>query len=184
MTYSFFEKLNNISTKEYAPVPFWSWNSEILPNEAICQIQQMKEVGFGGFIIHARAGLKTEYLSDKWFKCVKACIEEANKLNMCVWIYDEFGYPSGFVGGTLLNDAYNLAEYLEYKVLDYFDQDAFVVYQKVQDKYIRIERQTESNCYYTIYKLKSSCNVDILNPRVVDLFIGKVYFLTNFISIQ
>ncbi len=175
MNKSFFSALDNISLKEYAPVPFWSWNNKIEREECKRQIRQMKEVGFGGFIIHARAGLKTEYLSEEWFACVEACIEEAKKQDMCVWIYDEFGYPSGFVGGTLLSDENNLAEYLEYERREAFDENAFAVFVEKGGVYQRVEVPMDADCYYTIYKRKSPCNVDILNPAVVDLFIEKTY---------
>ena len=175
MNKSFFRILDNISLKEYAPVPFWSWNNQIEREECKRQIRQMKEVGFGGFIIHARAGLKTGYLSEDWFSCVEACIEEAKKQDMCVWIYDEFGYPSGFVGGTLLNDENNLAEYLEYERRKNFDENAFAVFVEKNGVYQRVENVIGATCYHTIYKRKSSCNVDILNPSVVDLFIEKTY---------
>ena len=175
MCKSFFHALDNISLKEYAPVPFWSWNNKIEIEECKRQIRQMKKVGFGGFIIHARAGLKTEYLSEDWFSCVEACIEEAKKQDMCVWIYDEFGYPSGFVGGTLLNEESNRAEYLEYEVRADFDDTAFAVYIQKDGLYQRVEKATESDCYHTVYKRRSPCNVDILNPDVVSLFIDKTY---------
>ena len=175
MKKSFFSALDNISLKEYAPVPFWSWNNKIEREECKRQIRQMKEVGFGGFIIHARAGLKTEYLSEDWFSCVEACIEEAKRQDMCVWIYDEFGYPSGFVGGTLLTDENNLAEYLEYERRKNFDESAFAVFIEKDGVYQRVESFTNAECYHTIYKRKSPCNVDILNPAVVDLFIEKTY---------
>ena len=175
MKTSFFNKLENISRKEYAPVPFWSWNNKIEIEECKRQIRQMKEVGFGGFIIHARAGLKTEYLSEDWFACVEACIEEAKAQDMCIWIYDEFGYPSGFVGGTLLNDENNLAEYLEYETKETFDENAFAVFVERNGEYQRIQSSVDADIYHTIYKRKSPCNVDILNPSVVDLFIEKTY---------
>ena len=175
MCKSFFGALENISLREYAPVPFWSWNNKIEPDECKRQIRQMKEIGFGGFIIHARAGLKTEYLGEEWFSCVKACIDEAKKLDMCIWIYDEFGYPSGFVGGALLNDERNRAEYLEYEVRADFDITAFAVYIQKDGIYQRVEKSTEADCYHTIYKRRSPCNVDILNPDVVSLFIDKTY---------
>ena len=163
MDKSFFRTLDNISLKEYAPVPFWSWNNQIEREECKRQIRQMKEVGFGGFIIHARAGLKTEYLSEDWFSCVEACIEEAKKQDMCVWIYDEFGYPSGFVGGALLKDERNCAEYLEYEVRADFDDTAFAVFIQKNGLYQRVEKATKTDCYHTIYKRRSPCNVDILN---------------------
>lgn len=42
--------------------PFWFWNSKLEPDELINQIDDMYEKGIGGFFIHARFGLETEYL--------------------------------------------------------------------------------------------------------------------------
>ena len=49
--------------------------------------------------MHARSGLRTRYFSGEWFEAVKACIEEAAKLGMEPWLYDENGWPSGFGNG-------------------------------------------------------------------------------------
>ena len=84
----------------YRPVPFWSWNEKLSPEELRWQIREMKKVGLGGFFMHARGGLQTGYLSDEWMDCVKACLDEAAKLDMNAWLYDENGWPSGF-GGTV-----------------------------------------------------------------------------------
>ena len=56
----------------YRPVPFWSWNEKLSPEELRWQIREMKKVGLGGFFMHARGGLQTGYLSDEWMDCVKA----------------------------------------------------------------------------------------------------------------
>jgi len=88
---------------DYRPVPFWSWNEKQEPNELKRQIREMKEQGFGGFFMHARIGLKTQYLGDEWFKHVRICTEEAKRLGMQAWIYDEDRYPSGFAGGQIDN---------------------------------------------------------------------------------
>lgn len=86
---------------EYRPVPFWSWNGRLAPERLVAQIRQMREAGFGGFFMHARGGLKTEYLGEEWFACVRACTDEAERLGMKAWIYDEKGWPSGFAGGAV-----------------------------------------------------------------------------------
>lgn len=39
--------------------------------------------------MHARGGLKTEYLSDEWMKCIETSAEHALKLGMNAWAYDE-----------------------------------------------------------------------------------------------
>ena len=81
---------------EYGAIPFWSWNDKLEENELRSQIRTMKELGMGGFFMHARGGLETEYLSDDWFNCINVCIDEAKKLGMEAWSYDENGWPSGF----------------------------------------------------------------------------------------
>ena len=116
------EKLKAVFEKEdltdYRCIPFWSWNSNLDEVELTRQIEQMKQAGCGGFIMHARLGLTTEYLGEKWFSCIKVCLNKAKELKMNAWIYDENGWPSGFVGGKLLKQKEYLARFLEYKVLD------------------------------------------------------------------
>lgn len=85
--------------KEYRSIPFWSWNNYLDEGELCRQIEEMKSAGIGGFIMHARTGLKEEYLGEKWFSCIGACLKKAKELGMEAWIYDENGWPSGFVGG-------------------------------------------------------------------------------------
>lgn len=83
---------------EYRVMPFWFWNSRLQKDELLEQIEDMHEHGIGGFFIHARFGLETEYLSEEWFDLVRACVEKAAELSMHVWIYDENPFPSG-IGG-------------------------------------------------------------------------------------
>ena len=52
---------------EYQSIPFWSWNNELDEQELVRQIEDMKSAGLGGFIMHARTGLKTEYLGENGF---------------------------------------------------------------------------------------------------------------------
>ena len=86
---------------KYRPVPFWSWNEKLDPEVLREQVRQMHEAGLGGFFMHARGGLQTAYLSEEWMECVNACLDEAGKLGMDAWLYDENGWPSGFGGGLV-----------------------------------------------------------------------------------
>lgn len=81
---------------KYRPVPFWSWNTKLETEETRWQINEMNSVGMGGFFMHARGGLTTEYLGKEWMDNVKAAVDEAKKLGMHAWGYDENGWPSGF----------------------------------------------------------------------------------------
>ncbi|MBQ7726327.1 MAG: hypothetical protein IJT66_04205, partial [Clostridia bacterium] len=91
------EKLINGKTNLYRSLPFWSWNDRLEEKELLRQIEWMNENKIGGFFMHARSGLKTEYLSDEWMRAIKACAAKAKELGMEAWIYDENGWPSGFV---------------------------------------------------------------------------------------
>ena len=42
--------------------PFWAWNSRLDAAELERQITILKEMGFGGFFMHSRVGLDTEFL--------------------------------------------------------------------------------------------------------------------------
>lgn len=106
------QALKTCDTRRYKPIPFWSVNSRLDKKEIIRQIGEMNSYGLGGFVFHARTGLMTEYLSEEWFDCIKTALDEAKRLKMSVWIYDENGWPSGFVGGKLLAKEENRAAYL------------------------------------------------------------------------
>ena len=41
----------------YGSIPFWSWNDRLEEEELRTQIRRMKELGMGGFFMHARGGL-------------------------------------------------------------------------------------------------------------------------------
>ena len=107
-----FKKLG--SDPVYRSAPFWAWNSAIDPTEVRRQIRIMHDMHMGGFFIHSRAGLATEYLGKEWFKCVKAAVDEAEKLNMYANLYDEDRWPSGIAGGAITQDKKFRMRYLEF----------------------------------------------------------------------
>ncbi|MBP3359310.1 MAG: hypothetical protein J6N52_00525 [Clostridia bacterium] len=85
--------------KKYRPIPFWSWNEKLNPEETAEQVYKMDAVGIGGFFMHARGGLQTEYMGDEWFENVDAAKEAGKERGMGAWAYDENGWPSGFGNG-------------------------------------------------------------------------------------
>jgi hypothetical protein len=72
----------NQKSGDYGSLPFWSWNDRLNEDELRRQMRVMKDIGMNGFFMHARGGLETEYLSDEWYSCINACIDEAKKLGM------------------------------------------------------------------------------------------------------
>jgi len=83
---------------EWRSAPFWSWNDRLTPEEARRQVRSMRTAGMGGFFMHARYGLETPYLGDEFMDVVRACVDEATKLDMQAWLYDEDRWPSGAAG--------------------------------------------------------------------------------------
>ena len=158
---------------KYRPIPFWSWNDKLEIKELEEQIEWMKENGFGGYFMHARGGLKTEYLGKEWFDCIKACCEKGESLGMESWAYDENGWPSGFVGGKLLEDENNKDRYLTTRFGE-FDKNALVSYLITEDKLERVNVGGEGE-YLNIYEHYSPATADILNEKVVDKFIAETH---------
>jgi hypothetical protein len=100
--------LNKIIAKpgaERRGKPFWAWNGELCADEIRRQVNIMNEMGFGGFFMHSRAGLATEYLGSEWMDMVEAAADEAEKLGMEAWLYDEDRWPSGSAGGLVTEDS-------------------------------------------------------------------------------
>ena len=103
MTLKLYEKFQNPSV-EYRGKPFWSWNGKLDKEELLRQVHVMKEMGFGGYFMHSRTGLVTEYLGEEWFELINACADEGEKLGMEAWLYDEDRWPSGTAGGMVTEE--------------------------------------------------------------------------------
>ena len=85
--------------RDYASAPLWVWNDLLTEKQVRDTMrdlagQQVKQV-----FVHPRPGLMTPYLGEDWFRLWKVALQEAERLDMNVWIYDENSYPSGFGGG-------------------------------------------------------------------------------------
>ena len=145
--------------KKYRPVPFWSWNEKLDADETRRQVKLMDEAGIGGYFMHARGGLQTEYMGKEWFDNVDAAADEGKKRGMHAWAYDENGWPSGFGNGIVNGKGI-----------------------KYQQKYLRFEegeKQTERticNCGgYHFYYDVNPFYVDVLDGEVIKVFIDEIY---------
>lgn len=150
-----FKKIPN----KYRPIPFWSWNEKLNIEETKCQIEQMNDVGIGGYFMHARGGLQTEYMGKEWFDNISVGVETGKNLGMRVWAYDENGWPSGFGNGIVNGKGV-----------------------KYQQKYLRCEKgekHTETtianvNGYHFYYDV-NPFYVDFLDEEVTKIFLNEIY---------
>ncbi len=163
----------------YRPLPFWSWNDKLEEEELREQINRMHEIGMGGFFMHARGGLETDYLSDEWFSCIRACVDEAKKLGMEAWSYDENGWPSGFAGGKLLNREEFFLRGIICRKEDAFpvkQNDILAVYVIENDTARRIYSETDAaGPYDVIYEIVTPTYVDTLRRDVAEAFIEETH---------
>ena len=167
--------VRNQKMNAYAPVPFWSWNNALDREELLRQIDDMKSVGCGGFVVHARMGLRVPYLSDEWFSLVELCLDAAKERGMFVWIYDENGWPSGFAGGELLKDERNLQKYLVCEESDAFDESALAVFVQREGGYVRIHAPEEGARYRIVRLRLNPSYTDVLDPAVVEQFLASTH---------
>ena len=89
----------------YRPVMFWYWNADQTDHRVREQLREMRDAGCGGVCILPMpdsfrkrdfiAGMKTPYLSHEFFAYIRSAVEEAARLGLQVWLYDEGGWPSG-----------------------------------------------------------------------------------------
>lgn len=159
------DTIKNPST-EYRPVPFWSWNAQLNTEETRWQIDEMNKIGMGGFFMHARGGLTTEYLGKEWMDNVKASIDEAKKLGMHAWGYDENGWPSGF-GSDAVNGLG-----LEYQ--QKYLRMEIVAEEKSTDRTItniKLDDGKTAHFYYDI----NPFYVDTLNGKVTEEFLKSTH---------
>ena len=110
------EKLSDALFKapgsEYRGTPFWAWNCKLDKDELLRQIDVFEEMGLGGFHMHVRTGMETEYLGQEYMGLIRACVDYAKEKDMLAWLYDEDRWPSGAAGGIVTKDRRYRQRYL------------------------------------------------------------------------
>jgi hypothetical protein len=68
------------------------------------QIDNYHAMGLGGFTIHVRVGLDTEYMGTEFMDRVRDCAEYAQSKGMLCCLYDDDRWPSGAAGGRVIKE--------------------------------------------------------------------------------
>ena len=61
----------------------------------------LKQNGIDEVMIYPRSGCLIEYLSEEWFSAIESFIKSAEALDMSIWLYDDFNWPSGDACGRV-----------------------------------------------------------------------------------
>ena len=166
-----------MKTENFAPRVFWGWNGKITEQEAINQLKDFKDKGISGVFVHARAGLLTEYMGEEWMNAFEKTVEFCEKADLEVWIYDEYGWPSGFGGGKVYEKSEQFKEkYLEGKRCrkSELGEDAdkvYAAYSFNNGGYVRVEKEESDKEYYFAIKRVNDYYVDVTDKDAIDYFI-------------
>ncbi len=90
-------------SNRYGPAPFWFLNGDLDRQELKWQVNEMKEKGLSGYVMHSRYGRRIPYMSDEFFDRIGCIVEESEKIGMNPIIYDEDDWPSGMSGTKVLD---------------------------------------------------------------------------------
>lgn len=156
---------------------FWSWNDTLEKKELRRQLEDFSEGRFSGVVIHSRGGLRIPYMGEEWFDCYRFAVEEAKRLGLEVWIYDEDGWPSGFAGGqvTALGEKHWLKELHFSESNAGISQNRIAAWRYTEDGYRLIPKDTAEKgdlvCWYEADKNY----VDLLSGETVKCFIEKTH---------
>src|SRR5215207_1159759 len=104
----------NQPPRDYGILPFWFLNGELDLEEMRYQLREFRDKGMPGIILHGRYGLETSYIGETYLDRIHFAVEEAQKLGLQTWIYDEMNWPSGTADKRVLQARPDLAQrYLE-----------------------------------------------------------------------
>ncbi len=184
------KKLFEAPTAEYRGTPFWAWNCELDEKELLRQIDVFKEMGLGGFHMHVRTGMSTEYLSDQFMHLIRACTDHAKQNEMLSWLYDEDRWPSGAAGGIVTKNHSMRQRYIRFSPNPEraLGEDDFILARfdivlndkKELSSYKKLdEGENAQGTLWTVYREVSKNNswynnqayLDTLNPKAVEKFV-------------
>jgi alpha-L-rhamnosidase len=105
--------------REYGILPFWFLNGDLDPEQMRSQLREFAAKGMPGIILHGRFGLEVPYIGATYLDRIRLAVDEARKLGMKTWIYDEMNWPSGTADHQVVEARPDLSQrYLECVSLD------------------------------------------------------------------
>ncbi len=128
--------------REFGIMPFWFWNGRLDYDEMEYQLREYYAKGIPAIFIHARFGVNEHvpYISEDWFDRVKFTVEKAQEIGLQVWVYDEYNWPSGTAGQSVMRDRPELTNrYLEL-IEDHIPGQYFTFMEGTDSRYNDLEQ--------------------------------------------
>lgn len=129
-------------SRDFGILPFWFLNGELEPEEMRFQLRELRDKGMQGVILHGRYGLEIPYVGDTYLERIRLAVDEANRLGLVTWIYDEMNWPSGTADKRVLAERPDLAQrYIE--CVSFTITGPWFMYLTGEDsRYLDFERST------------------------------------------
>lgn len=170
----FVKEIKNPSD-EFSPIPFWFLNDKLEKDTLRKQLEDFKDKGVNGVILHPRIGVPKElaYLSEEYFDIIKFIVETAKELNMAIVLYDEAMYPSGSAHGQVV--ATN-PDFASIGLILTSDAESGKVIASFEDGQYLVQRKSGGNIRGIHFgeddgEANAPASADILNPNAVECFI-------------
>lgn len=138
------------------PAYFWLWNAPLVPEELRAQLQDMAAHGARSVCMlpmpkafrpdSTNNSLDPDYLTPEFFERVHLAVEEAARLGMNWWVYDEGGWPSGQALGKVVEGHPDFAAH-------------------------RLAPDPAATDTAWPYRVNVGGNPDLMNPAVTDRFL-------------
>ncbi|MCX6237955.1 MAG: hypothetical protein NTY07_10450 [Bacteroidia bacterium] len=156
---------------EFRSFPFYSINDSMDVNEISSQVREFKNAGFGGFYMHSRDGLLTEFLGHEWWTIMDAAVKAAQESGIQIMFYDEDKWPSGYAGGIIprMGEDFRAKSLVRLKKETPLPAGSIVLKEDAQYKYIQHTAQMGNPIF------NGTCWVDLFNPETVRQFLLVAY---------
>lgn len=76
-------------------VPFLAITGRPTEAEIVRKVEVLHRDGFKSVLVYPRYGLGLEYMGEEWLCLMDTFCREVKRRGMKLWLYDEFGFPSG-----------------------------------------------------------------------------------------
>ena len=96
----------------YRPVPWLSWTGALDWEGLRAQLDDLRAKGIMEFFLFPVYGMEFAYMSLQYWERVRQTLEHCRATGMKCWIYDEYNWPSGICGGTVIRDYPEAREHL------------------------------------------------------------------------
>ncbi len=175
--------------RRYSSAPLWVWNDMLTEEQIRGTLRDLAGQKVKQAFVHPRPGLMTPYLGPDWFRLWRVALDEAERLDMNIWIYDENSYPSGFAGG-LVPDAMPESRgrglhFAEVKRVDKPGDEVLAVYRLTDEGFENVTAKAKAaeamdEARYLVASVRQAPSggwfggkyyVDLLHPGVTEKFI-------------